>query len=548
VQADPVESGIETGRVIIVGAGLAGLYAALSLAPHPVLMISPDVLGQGASSAWAQGGIAAAMAEADCPEAHAADTMKAGAGTVDPDVAASVTAEARAHILDLTALGTPFDRDPSGGYILSREAAHGMHRVVRVQGDQAGREILAALIAQVRKTPSVQVAEGLVAVKLHVDAGQDAGRRKTAPDVLAAHAFHPAQKRVTGVHVVAADGSSSSLLLRGSAVLLAGGGSGGLYALTTNPPRIRGQVIGMAARAGALIADAEFVQFHPTAIDCGEDPAPLATEALRGEGATLINRDGTRFMRPLHPDAELAPRDVVARAIFAETTAGRRPMLDARAIPDLAQRFPALSDACRSAGIHPAIEAVPVAAAAHYHMGGIDVNAKGQSSLPGLWACGEASSTGLHGANRLASNGLLEALVYARRAAHDIASKLPAPESLPPLTFTLPSGGLNPHPALVRDLRQIMTDHVGVIRNAHGLKIALARIAILEARAKGNQNILNMTATATLIAAAALLRKESRGAHYRSDFLQTDPAQAHRSRLTLADALTLRQSNAEYAQ
>ena len=516
---------VETGRVIIVGAGLGGLYAALSLAPHPVLMISPEVLGQGASSAWAQGGIAAAMASADSPEAHAADTVKAGAGTVDPAVAASVTAEARAHILGLTALGTPFDRDVSGGYVLSREAAHGMARVVRVRGDQAGREIMAALIAEVRRTPSVQVAEGLSAVGLEVEQG-----------------------RVTGVCVAAASGSSAPILLRGSAVLLAGGGSGGLYALTTNPPRIRGQVIGMAARAGAVISDAEFVQFHPTAIDCGEDPAPLATEALRGEGATLINRDGTRFMLSLHPDAELAPRDIVARAIFAETEAGRRPMLDTRGIPDLADRFPAVYEACRRAGIDPVSQPIPVAAAAHYHMGGIDVSATGRSSLPGLWACGEASATGLHGANRLASNGLLEALVYARRAATDIAQGLAAPKPMAPVTLTLPPGGQNPHEALIRDLRQVMTTDVGVSRDAQGLRTALVRIAALEAAAKGNPSFLNMTATATLIAAAALLRQESRGAHCRRDFPITDPAQAHRSRLTLHEAMTLRQSLSEPAR
>jgi L-aspartate oxidase len=519
VQADPVRRGIETGRVIIVGAGLGGLYAALSLAPHPVLMISPDILGHGASSAWAQGGIAAAMASADSPEAHAADTVRAGAGTVDAQVAASVTAEARAHVLDLTALGTPFDRDGSGGYVLSREAAHGMARVVRVRGDQAGREIMAALIAEVRRTPSVQVADGLVAVGLEVEAG-----------------------RVTGVQVEAADGSSGPLLLQGSAVLLAGGGSGGLYALTTNPPRIRGQVIGMAARAGAVISDAEFVQFHPTAIDCGEDPAPLATEALRGEGATLINRDGTRFMVPLHPDAELAPRDVVARAIFAETQGDRRPMLDLRQIDDLARRFPAVSEACRRAGIDPLTEAVPIAAAAHYHMGGIEVSAEGRTSLPGLWACGEASATGLHGANRLASNGLLEALVYARRAARDIAQGFGAARPMATLCLTLPPRVQDPHEALVRDLRQTMTAHVGVIRDAQGLQIALSRIAALEDRAGDSQSLRNMTATATLIAAAALLRQESRGAHCRRDFPATDPTLAHRSRLTLDEALSLRQS------
>jgi L-aspartate oxidase len=514
---------VETGRVVIVGAGLGALYAALNLAPHPVLLISPEPLGQGASSAWAQGGIAAAMAAADSPEAHAADTLRAGAGTVDAEVAASVTAEARAHILELTEIGTPFDRDAEGGYVLSREAAHGLARVVRVRGDQAGREIMAALIAEVARTPSVQVLEGVMAVGLQVEGD-----------------------RVTGVAVASADGASGAVVLRGAAILLAGGGSGGLYALTTNPPRIRGQVIGMAARAGAEIADAEFVQFHPTAIDIGEDPAPLATEALRGEGAVLVNRDGVRFMQGLHPDAELAPRDIVARAIFAETQAGRRPMLDTRAAigAEIVERFPAVVEACRRGGIDPVTDAIPVAAAAHYHMGGIAVTPEGRSSLRGLWACGEASATGLHGANRLASNGLLEALVYGRRAARDIAQGLGQGAS-PEVVLALPPGGARPDPAVIAELRRVMSDLVGVIREAQGLKSALRRIAALEAQAAGDETLMNMTATATLIAAAALLRQESRGAHCRSDFPAANPALAQRSRLTLAEALALRQTLVE---
>ncbi|RJL19514.1 L-aspartate oxidase, partial [Paracoccus siganidrum] len=436
--------GIATGRIVIVGAGLGALYAALMLAPRPVLMISPEPLGQGASSAWAQGGVAAAMDPADSADAHAADTLRAGAGTVDPDIARMVTAEARAHILKLTGLGTPFDRAADGGYVLSREAAHSFARVVRVKGDQAGAEIMRALVAATRAAASVQVAEGWLATGLAHDTG-----------------------RVTGVEVARAEGSAA-LRITAPAVLLAGGGSGGLYALTTNPPRIRGQAVGMAARAGAVIADAEFVQFHPTAIDCGADPAPLATEALRGEGAQLVNRLGQRFMADLHPDAELAPRDVVARAIYAQTQAGLRPMLDTRAAlgPRILADFPAVAQACALAGIDPVTQPIPVAAAAHYHMGGVATDADGRSSLAGLWACGEVASTGLHGANRLASNGLLEALVYARRAALSIAGELCAIPDAAPVALPDPPPAAGPDPALVARLRRAMTEGAGVIRDA----------------------------------------------------------------------------------
>ena len=507
---------LQTGRVIIIGAGLGALYAALELAPRPVLVISPEVLGVGASSAWAQGGVAAAMASTDSAEDHAEDTVRAGAGTVDADVARMVTTEARRHILELTNLGTPFDRDAQGGYVMSREAAHRTARVVRVKGDQAGREIMQSLIVAVRAAASVQVAEGVLASGLQTEAGA-----------------------VTGVWLERADQPSGRVLLRGAAVLLAGGGSGGLYAVTTNPPRIRGQVIGMAARAGAVIADAEFVQFHPTAIDSGEDPAPLATEALRGEGAILINAAGERFMLAVHPDAEMAPRDIVARAIFAQTQAGMRPMLDTRAAlgTQVLTRFPAVAEACARAGIDPVQHAIPVAA--HYHMGGVETGTDGRASLRGLWACGEAASTGLHGANRLASNGLLEALVYARICAREIRAATPDLADQPEVALVFPAGGEVTDAAAVARLRQLMTDHVGVVRDAAGLRQALAGIAMIEAAA-GSETLRNMTATATLIAAAALLRQESRGGHFRTDFPQTDPARAQRSHLTLARALEIR--------
>ncbi|EYD72345.1 L-aspartate oxidase [Limimaricola hongkongensis DSM 17492] len=508
---------LRTERIVIIGAGLGAISAALALAPRPVLMIAPEPPGQGASSAWAQGGVAAAMAATDSAAAHAADTVAAGAGTVDAAIADMVTRAAREHIAELTDLGTPFDRDAQGGYVLSREAAHSAARVVRVKGDQAGRQIMDALIAALARTPSVQVLPGALLTGIEARDG-----------------------RATGV-VIEAAGGSAPVTIEAPAVLLAGGGSGGLWLHTTNPPRIRGQVIGAAARAGAVIADAEFVQFHPTAIASGEDPLPLATEALRGEGAWLVNDNGDRFMTAIHPDAELAPRDIVARAVFAERQAGRHPALDTRAAlgASVVERFPAVAEACARAGIDPVQGTIPVAAAAHYHMGGIETDARGRSSLEGLWACGEAASTGLHGANRLASNGLLEALVFARRCAGDILAETPAPAHCPEVEIAFAPGGHAPAPEAVARLRRLMTDHVAVLRDRAGLRRALAGIATLEAEEPAPV-FHAMTATATLIAASALSRTESRGGHCRTDHPEPDPAQARRSRLTLDDALSIR--------
>ncbi|WP_127904406.1 L-aspartate oxidase [Solirhodobacter olei] len=511
---------LDTGRVIVIGAGLAGLYAALKLAPLPVLLISPEPLGSGASSAWAQGGVAAAMGTEDTPMRHAADTIRAGAGIVDAAVARYVTGAAPSHVLDLTGLGTPFDRDALGNYLLSREAAHSIARVVRVRGDQAGREIMATLVALVEQTPRIARLEGAVATDLVMEGSY-----------------------VTGVQVAfRRSGVLTQRRLTGRAVLLAGGGSAGLYALTTNPPRVRGQVIGMAARAGAWIADAEFVQFHPTAIDIGLDPAPLATEALRGEGAILVNRRRERFMLGLHPDAELAPRDVVARAVYAQTQAGLRPALDTRAAlgDRLLQDFPAVAAACAAGGVDPLRDPIPVAAAAHYHMGGVEVDLKGRSNLGGLWACGETSSTGLHGANRLASNGLLEALVFAETCARDIRDRIgEGAGALPPLPFRPDPQAPDPDADAVAGLRQLMTDNVGVVREAVGLGAALAETIRLEAESEDPQ-LRNMAATAALIAAAALVRKESRGAHFRSDVPEPRPDYAQRSTLTLEAAREIR--------
>src|ERR1700736_5143827 len=402
-----------TSDVVIVGGGLAGLFCALKLAPRPVTVISAAPLGQGASTAWAQGGIAAAVAEGDSAEAHAADTIAAGAGLVDKTVALALAREAGARIHDLLRYGVPFDRDLEGKLAVAREAAHSARRIVHVRGDMAGKAIMSALIEAVRRTPSIRVIEGYAAEALLTEDGAGGGL----------------QLRKVG------DATANPLTMASRAVVLATGGIGHLYAVTTNPTEASGLGLAIAARAGAVIADPEFVQFHPTAIMIGRDPAPLATEALRGEGATLINTNGERFMLAQHPLAELAPRDIVARGVFAEIAAGRGAFLDAtKALGEqFAQKFPTVYESCISAGIDPATQPIPVAPAAHYHMGGIAVDAHGRTSLKGLWAGGEVSSTGAHGANRLASNSLLEAVVYAARIAEDIGGSVIAAAARAPV-------------------------------------------------------------------------------------------------------------------
>ncbi len=513
---------------LIVGAGLAGLFCALKLAPRPVTVLSPKPLGTGASSTWAQGGVAAAVGQGDSAEAHAQDTERAGAGIVDFEIAEEVAAEAGERIEDLARWGTPFDRDEAGNYLLSKEAAHSKNRVVRVSGDRAGRAIMTAIIEEVRKTPSIRVVEGITAVDLARSNG-----------------------RVIGVYCrKLGDRYGEPVLIRARATVLAAGGLGGLYAITTNPPGVRGHAMGMAARAGAIISDAEFVQFHPTAIATGTDPAPLATEALRGEGAILVNDLGERFMSAIHPDAELAPRDIVARANFRQIEAGRKVFLDTREAlgAEILSAYPTVAKYCAEAGIDPVKDMIPVTPAAHYHMGGVKVDEDGRSSLPGLWVCGEASCTGLHGANRLASNSLLEAVVYGARIAEDISGLEPVRSTLPPfegIAWDEESGrevetrlrNLNS----VQELRKIMTDYVGVERNEADLKKALREIGRLEDSAQGvTRSFLNMTVSATLVAAAALKRTESRGGHFRTDYPQKNPAFKTHTNMTLDEALEIR--------
>ncbi len=505
-----------TSDILIVGGGMAGLFCALKLAPKRVTLVSSLALGQGASSSWAQGGIAAAIGQGDTADKHMHDTLVAGAGICERDIVLGMAREANARVQDLLEIGVPFDKDAHGHLAQSREAAHSERRIVRVRGDMTGRAIMDALIARVRETPSIEVLDN-----------------HTVEDLILHHG------RAIGVILRHSDGRREKLAAGG--IVLATGGIGHLYSVTTNPVEARGQGVAIAARAGAIIADAEFVQFHPTAIDIGRDPAPLATEALRGEGALLVNSAGERFMQALHPDAELAPRDIVARGVFAQLQAGKGAFLDGRKHPGLrfSEEFPGVAEICLSAGLDPSLDLIPICPAQHYHMGGVWTDARGRTSLGNLWAIGEVASTGVHGANRLASNSLLEAVVFAARVAEDLKTgdtrdfDVSQVEGF--LKSRVPQTPVLAQPHLEQKLRETMTRQCGVIRNEQGLRQALAAIGAIEQESR-DPNLRNMCVTALMVAAAALARQESRGGHFRSDFPQNDPDQARRSRLTLREA------------
>jgi L-aspartate oxidase len=502
--------------VVVVGSGIAGLTAALraraALAADRgrVLLVTKDHLSAG-STRWAQGGIAAALGPGDSPDQHLADTMAAGAGLCDEDAVRVLVDEGPDAVRELIGLGTRFDTAVDGDLALTREGGHRRDRIAHAGGDATGAEIQRALVAAVHAAPDIEVIEHALVLDLLL-----AGDGAVAGVTL--HVMGEGQRDGVGA-------------VRCRAVVLASGGMGQVYSATTNPAVSTGDGVAMALRAGAVLRDLEFVQFHPTVLWLGagaRGQQPLVSEAVRGEGAVLVDDAGTRFMRGVHELADLAPRDVVAKAIMRRMRETGRPhmWLDARHFGEekWRRRFPTILASCREHGIDPVHELVPVAPACHYASGGVAVDLHGRTTVPGLYACGEVACSGVHGANRLASNSLLEGLVYARRIADELARALP--EDRDPGPADRPPGLVGE--AVAPPVQQTMTEHAGVLRTADGLEHAAKTLAGLAVDADGEPcteawEATNLVTVAQALVAAAHTREETRGSHWRDDHPEPDP-------------------------
>ena len=448
------------------------------------------------ATAYAQGGIAAALGAGDSPELHRRDTLAAGAALCDAAAVKVLVEEGPARVRELSAAGADFDLAPNGKFILGKEAAHSRKRIVHAHGDQTGAEVARTLIRRVTESAGVEVMETTRVLDLIVEGGECIGVRASA--------------------------SGQAVEIVADVTVLATGGCGQVYRYTTNPQVATGDGYAIALRAGVRLADMEFVQFHPTALATPENPLALISEAVRGEGAILLNSAGVRFMPERHRLAELAPRDIVAREIFREQESGGQVYLDAHRLGDTFEhRFPGIFALCRARGIDPRADLIPVTPAAHYMMGGVVTDLAGRSSLARLYACGEVSRTGVHGANRLASNSLLEGLVFAERVARDIVSAAPLAAELPPAqAWRVPALVDRGAAQVAADaIRSIMWEDAGIVRTAAGLRECIEQLDDIAQRLpSGATEETNMVDTSMLIAEAALLRKESRGGHYRADF------------------------------
>ncbi|GAA2949713.1 L-aspartate oxidase [Kitasatospora cinereorecta] len=518
--------------VVVVGSGVAGLTTALRCAAAGLatVVVTKARLDDG-STRWAQGGIAAALGEGDTPEQHLDDTLVAGAGLCDETAVRTLVTEGPDAVRRLIDTGAHFDTTDAGDIALTREGGHHRRRIAHAGGDATGAEISRALVGAVRSA-ALHTVENALVLDLLTDAeGRTAG--------------------VT-LHVMGEGQHDGVGAVHAPAVVLATGGMGQVFSATTNPPVSTGDGVALALRAGAEVSDLEFVQFHPTVLFLGSDSEgqqPLVSEAVRGEGAHLVDASGTRFMVGQHELAELAPRDIVAKAITRQMhLQGTEHMyLDARhfGAEMWEQRFPTILAACRSHGIDPVTEPIPVAPAAHYASGGVRTDLRGRTTVPGLYACGEVACTGVHGANRLASNSLLEGLVFAERIAADIVADGARP-GRPPRAEAVTATGREPVPLLTAETRteiqRIMTRGAGVIRSAASLAAAAQELEALQQRAADAEvngpkdavpgveawEATNLLLVSRVLVAAAREREETRGCHWREDRPGRDDAQWRR--------------------